>query len=201
MRIWPRAIELLENLYTDDPQYRDVEARLQDAHAAYGDQLAEQQQWCLALNEYESALSVRNQVDLAQKRNAAQVQCDQVGNLTLAPDANGVLTATGALAGTLSGTVTGTIAGEVTDPAAAAAGSATYNAGGGPAIGRILYSANDPVTGAQMAMQQVVGKDAPAQQLLQDAAQPALRADGTRLAFTTNAATWAASAPMIRIPA
>lgn len=180
---WPRAIELLENLYTDDPQYRDVEARLQDAHAAYGDQLAEQQQWCLALNEYESALSVRNQVDLAQKRNAAQVQCDQVGNLALAPDANGVLTAAGALTGTLSGTVTGTIAGEVPEPATAAAGSATYNAGGGPAIGRILYSANDPVSGAQMAMQQVVGKDAPAQQLLQDAAQPALRADGTRLAF------------------
>ena len=107
MRIGHGRSNCWKHLYTEDPQYRDVEARLQDAHAAYGDQLAEQQQWCLALNEYESALSVRNQVDLAQKRNAAQVQCDQVGNLALAPDANGDLTATGAVTGTASGTVTG----------------------------------------------------------------------------------------------
>ena len=157
---WPKAIELLETLYTEDPQYRDVEARLQDAHAAYGDQLAEQQQWCLALNEYESALSVRNQVDLAQKRNAAQIQCDQVGNLVLAPDGSGHLTATGAVTGTASGTATGAVPGEASGALAAGATSAApYNAGGGPAIGRILYSANDPVSGAQMVMQQVVGKD------------------------------------------
>ena len=181
---WPRAIELLETLYTEDPQYRDVEARLQDAHAAYGDQLAEEQQWCLALNEYESALSVRNQVDLAQKRNAAQIQCDQVGNLVLAPDGSGHLTATGAVTGTASGTITGAVPGDVSGALASGATTAApYNAGGGPAIGRILYSANDPVSGAQMVMQQVVGRDSAAQQLLQDAAQPALRADGTRLAF------------------
>ncbi|MFN8464668.1 MAG: hypothetical protein U0X20_03920 [Caldilineaceae bacterium] len=181
---WPKAIELLETLYTEDPQYRDVEARLQDAHAAYGDQLAEQQQWCLALNEYESALSVRNQVDLAQKRNAAQIQCDQVGNLVLAPDGSGHVTATGAVTGTASGTITGAVPGDASGTlAAGAASAAPYNAGGGPAIGRILYSANDPVSGAQMVMQQVVGRDSAAQQLLQEAAQPALRADGTRLAF------------------
>ena len=181
---WPRAIELLETLYTEDPQYRDVEARLQDAHAAYGDQLAEQQQWCLALNEYESALSVRNQVDLGQKRNAAQSQCDQVGNLVLAPDGSGHLTATVAVTGTAIGTATGAAPGDASGGLAAGATSAApYNAGGGPALGRILYSANDPISGAQMVMQQVVGKDSAAQQLLQDAAQPALRADGTRLAF------------------
>jgi tetratricopeptide (TPR) repeat protein len=164
---WPRAIELLETLYTEDPQYRDVEARLQDAHAAYGDQLAEQQQWCLALDEYESALSVRNQPDLAQRRSASQVQCEQAGNVVLAPDASGRMTATGVVTG----------AGAGVTPASNSA------AGGGPAVGRILFSANDTVTGAQLVMQQAVGRDAPAQQLLQDAAQPALRADGTRLVF------------------
>jgi TolB protein len=172
---WPRAIELLETLYTEDPQYRDVEARLQDAHASYGDQLVEQQQWCLALDEYESALSVRNQTDLAQKRNVTQVQCDQLGNVALGPDAGGGMTATGAVTGAVTGVVTGAVTG--------AAPASTYSTGGGPALGRILYSSNDTVTGAPLVMQQVVGRDAPAQQLLQDAAQPALRADGTRLAF------------------
>ena len=61
-------------------RYRDVEARLQAAHDAYGDQLAETGQWCLALAEYESALSVtcllytsdaadeRSSVDLGGRR-------------------------------------------------------------------------------------------------------------------------------------
>ena len=180
---WPRAIELLETLYTEDPQYRDVEARLQDAHAAYADQLAEQQQWCLALDEYESALSVRNQVDLAQKRNTAQLQCDQVGNLALGVDASGRTTTTSAVTGGVTSAVTGPVTDALAGAMTGVTPAATYNTGGGPAIGRILYSSNDTVTGGQMVMQQGVGKDAPAQQLLQDAAQPALRADGTRLAF------------------
>jgi TolB protein len=171
---WPRAIELLETLYTEDPQYRDVEARLQDAHAAFGDQLADQQQWCLALDEYEAALSVRNQADLAQKRSAAQVQCEQVGNLALDPTGSGLITATGT-------TTAGAAA--VGATAAGATAAPAFNTGGGPAIGRILYSANDPVTGSQAIWQQAVGQDGSPQQLLQEAAQPALRADGTRLAF------------------
>ena len=180
---WPRAIELLETLYTEDPQYRDVEARLQDAHASYADQLAEQQQWCLALDEYESALSVRNQVDLAQKRNTAQLQCDQVGNLALGVDASGRTTTTSAVTGGVTSAVTGPVTDAVAGAMTGVTSATAYNTGGGPAIGRILYSSNDTVTGGQMVMQQVVGKETPAQQLLQDAAQPALRADGTRLAF------------------
>jgi len=161
---WPRAIELLEGLYTDDPQYRDVEIRLQEAHDAYGDQLAGSGQWCLALDEYESALSVRNVATLAQKRDAAEVQCDQVGNLASgaqpsAPTAGGSPTTGGqALAA----------------PAAA---------GGGPAIGRILYSIKDPVAGHYDVMQQVVGRSASAQTVIPNATQPALRSDGVRMAF------------------
>ncbi len=125
---------------------------------------------------------MRNQVDLAQKRNTAQLQCNQVGNLPLAADANGALTATGTVTGPVMGAATEMATGTVTAEASGTA-AALYNAGGGPAIGRILYSANDSITGAQMVMQQATGKDAPPQLLLQDAAQPALRADGTRLAF------------------
>lgn len=163
---WPRAIELLEGLYTDDPQYRDVESRLQEAHDAYGDQLADGGQWCLALDEYESALSVRNVSTLAQKRDAAEVQCDQVGNLA----ASTTITAPGAQGPVSTGSL----------PPAAAAAVAT---GGGPAIGRILYSSKDAVAGHYDVLQQAVGRSATAQTILANATQPALRADGVRMAF------------------
>ncbi len=198
---WPRAIELLENLYTEDPQYRDVEARLQDAHAAFGDQMAEQQQWCLALNEYESALSVRNQVDLAQKRNAAQVQCDQVGNLALAPDANGVLTATGALAGTLSGTVTGTIAGEVTDPPPQQpVVLPTMPAGGRPSGASSTLRTMPfrvPRWPCNRWSEKMRRRSSCCRMLPSRPCAPMVPVSLS----TTNAATWAASAPMIQIPA
>ncbi len=168
---WPRAIELLESLYASDPQYRDVETRLQDAHGAYGDQLAETSQWCLALAEYESALSVRNVTGLAQKRDAAQVQCEQVGDL--AADAPAA-----------SGRITGTTG-------AAAPPSAAASTTGGPAIGRILYSVKDPTGGHYDVMQQGVGRGAAAQTLLPNGTQPALRADGTRMAFRNQAGNMA----------
>lgn len=158
---WPRAIELLEALYTDDPQYRDVETRLQEAHDAFGDQLTESEQWCLALDEYESALSVRNVTTLAQKRDAAQVQCDQVGDLAVATTPGAQTTATA-------------------PNAQAVAPIATT---GGPAIGHILYSTKDPVAGHYDVMRQAVGRSGAAQTIVANATQPALRADGVRMAF------------------
>ncbi len=49
---WSRAIAILETLYATDPQYRDVEQRLQDAHAAYAEQFVRGEQWCEAAAEY-----------------------------------------------------------------------------------------------------------------------------------------------------
>jgi TolB protein len=172
---WPRAIELLETLYASDPQYRDVEMRLQGAHDTYGDQLADTGQWCLALAEYESALSVNNAASLAQKRDAAQVQCEQVGDLVVAgtPAAGGRITATAGL------------------PASAPAAVAAASASGGPAIGRILYSARDVAGGHYDVMQQPVGRGVTAQTLLPNGTQPALRSDGTRLAFRNQAGNMA----------
>ena len=51
---WPRAIDLLEALYADEPDYRDVEERLQEAHTLYGNQLASAEDWCAAAAEYEA---------------------------------------------------------------------------------------------------------------------------------------------------
>jgi TolB protein len=171
---WPRAIELLETLYASDPQYRDVEARLQEAHDAYGDQLAETGQWCLALAEYESTLSVSNAATVAQKRDAAQVQCDQVGNLTL--DAGGRVTATNATTGA-----------QASSPAPVAAVSTT----GGPTIGHILYSVKDTTSSHYDVMQQAVGRGAAATTLLPNGTQPALRSDGARMAFRNQAGNMA----------
>jgi TolB protein len=164
---WPRAIELLETLYTSDPQYRDVETRLQAAHAAYGDQLAETDQWCLALAEYDSALSVSNVPALGQKRDAAQVQCEQVGDLAVGALDAGSRVTSGA---------------QASSPALPAVSTS-----GGPAIGRILYSAKDTTGSHYDVMQLAVGRSAAATTMLPNATQPALRSDGARMAFRNQA--------------
>ena len=112
---------------------------------------------------------------VAQKRDDAQVQCDQVGNLAAgALDAAGRVTATTATTGV--------------QPSAPALSAA---AGGGPAIGRIFYSAKDTTGSHYDVMQQVVGRGAAATTLLPNATQPALRSDGTRLAFRNQAGNMA----------
>jgi TolB protein len=100
---------------------------------------------------------------LAQQRDAAQARCTTTGGAE-----TGVITATGA-----------TIPG-VTPTAPVVAEATTLD---GPGIGRILYSAVDPVSLRNEILVQAVGKSTPAQLILQDAAQPAFRADGARLAF------------------
>jgi Tol biopolymer transport system component/tetratricopeptide (TPR) repeat protein len=160
---WSRSIDLLEALYVEEPQYRDVENRLQEAHMAYGDQLADDEDWCGAAEEYEAALSVLNRTDLAQKRDAADMQCRAGGTL-----------AGGATPGV-------TVRGTPTTSTAAAA--TNQSMAGGPEIGRILYSTVDTVGGRTQIMVQAVGKNTAPQQLMQNGTQPALRGDGTRLAF------------------
>ncbi|MBK8048314.1 MAG: tetratricopeptide repeat protein [Anaerolineales bacterium] len=138
---WPRAIQALEDLYAEEPQYRDVESRLQDAHTAYGDQLAGGEQWCLATEEYESALSVINNPTIATKRDAAETECAQ----------NGDLAASGGLTGT---TITSATAGSTLGlpGGAPTAASAPVTSGDttdeSPKVGTLLYSAKDINSGA-----------------------------------------------------
>jgi TolB protein len=167
---WARSIDLLETLYADDPQYRDVESRLQEAHLAYGDQLALAEEWCAAAEAYEAALSVANRADLATQRDAAALQCSQGGTL-----------AAGATPGLATpGAVTSTVA-LVNTPAPASGSQTTSN--GGPTLGRILYSATDALGGHTQVMVQIVGRNLAAQELMRDAVQPALRNDGERLVY------------------
>jgi len=163
---FPILIQRLQTLYAFDPDYRDVEDRLHTAHVRYADRLASSEDWCKAHDEYNAALMVASSPTIVTKRDAAQTQCQLAG-------AGGVTTELGEGATTALPTTalptTATLA-----PAPS---------GSGPAIGRIFYSAVDPISGRSQIMMLAVGKGATAQMILQDAAQPALRGDGDRLAF------------------
>ncbi len=166
---WPVVIQELQALYALEPDYRDVEQRLQEAHIAYADQLVDEEAWCMAQDEYNQAISVVSAPEIVARRDAAQTQCQLAAGATLDTTALAVLTpnATAEGADTESSTAT----------------SGFINAGDGPAIGRLLYSAADAVSGRSQIMVQAVGKTTPAQVLLADAVQPAMRSDGGRLVY------------------
>lgn len=161
---WALTIEELTALFNLEPDYRDVAERLQQAHAARADELAGAEDWCAAQDEYNAALSVASDADIILKRDAAQTQCRlaDVGGTTSATTARLTPGAT---------------------PAATAGSASAIASGDGPSGGRLLYSTTDPITGRSQIMSILVGKTTPAQLLLDEAVQPALRSDGTRLAF------------------
>lgn len=72
---WAVAIQLLEELYAEDVGYRDVENRLQNAYASYGDTLAEEDDWCDALDQYLAAIELDVTPGLFEKRNEARRLC------------------------------------------------------------------------------------------------------------------------------
>ena len=165
---WVRTIDALDVIYAIDDQYRDVARRLQEAHASLGDQLAVDEQWCDAVDEYTIALTSDNTADLRAKRDDARARCGLGSSV-----AANTSPATSVVRGTPEPTPTG---GSISAPAAS-------STSGGPSSGAILYSAGDPVTGRSQIMRLEVGTQKPAQLVLQDAAQPSLRSDGQRLAF------------------
>ena len=158
---WPIVIAQLQELYALEPDYRDIEQRLQEAHVGYADQLAGEAAWCAAQDEYNEAISVVSAPEIVAQRDEAQKECQLASGATPDP---AELTETAPIAAS----------------SGAAASAATT---GGPTTGRILYSAADAVSGRSQIMALTVGKTTPAQMLLQDAAQPALRSDGARLVY------------------
>lgn len=162
-----RTIALLDRLYALEPDYRDVRDRLQDAHIAYGDQYVRGEQWCLAADEYAAAATFSNQAEAGQKQRAAATQCEQFGDalIVAGDEATGV---------TLTGTVTAAVATST---------STIATATDGPGVGRLIYSSVDPVTGRNQIMAQAVGSSVAPQLLVNDGAQPTLRADGQRLVY------------------
>lgn len=172
---WPRAIELLAELYADEPDYRDVEDRLQEAHTLYGDQLVAAEDWCAAADEYAAGLLVAPSSVLNQKQLAAQTQCDLPGAVV----ARGVVTATRGAPVAAASPLPQTAGGEGVEVDT----GADTGAGAAPAIGRIFYSARDIVTGRNQIMVVAPGKGTASQSVVDEASQPAMRGDGGRLAF------------------
>ncbi len=166
---WPIVIRKLQALYALEPDYRDVEQRLQEAHIAYADQLAAEEAWCMAQDEYNQAISVVSAPEIVARRDAAQTQCQLAAGATPDPTALAMLTPEATDGGVNQGSIS--------------APPVFVDPGGGPSSGRILYSAADAMSGRSQIMLQPVGKNASAQTVLADAAQPALRNDGGRLVY------------------
>jgi len=162
---WELTIQELTALFQLEPDYRDVAQRLQQAHRARADELASDEEWCAAQDEYNAALAVVSDADLIVKREAAQAQCRLADAGSTAVPGSTARPAPGA-----------TTAAPTTNVSAVSGGE-------GLSGGRLIYSASDPFNGRSQIMAVAVGKSTPAQLLLDDAAQPALRSDGTRLAF------------------
>jgi tetratricopeptide (TPR) repeat protein len=99
---WAAAVDRLSMLYTLDPAYRDVQARLHVAYLAYGQQLAAREDWCLAALQYRRA----NELTPADATAAlAQEAADRCG---APPTAGDPTVPTGDDPGATPGATTGT---------------------------------------------------------------------------------------------
>lgn len=164
---WEKSVELLTALYTLDPQYRDVAERLQEALVLLAEDLNASGNFCDALTQLEIANSVGSSSSLptnySQLVSDTRTACSTGEAVAgLVPDATGTLSA-------------------ATTPSAATS-QVLRTPTGAPAGGRILYSARDVVDGRNLVFSQPVDGST-ATVLVEDAAQPDLRADGVRVAY------------------
>ena len=79
---WQTAVQKFSGLYQQDPNYDDVKRRLFDAHLEYGDKACKEGAWALAQREYDGALALTNDPQLAQKRAQVQTICKKLTSPT-----------------------------------------------------------------------------------------------------------------------
>ncbi len=72
---WEEAIAAFADLCAVTPNYKDVYSRLYRAHVAYGDQLAEEGEFCPAEIAYSEALRLVKDAELEAKRATAAQTC------------------------------------------------------------------------------------------------------------------------------
>ena len=72
---WDKAIELLNQIYSISPQYRNVGITLRDALERSGDAFASLQEWCPADEHYLKAANLTTSARLAQKQNDSHIKC------------------------------------------------------------------------------------------------------------------------------
>jgi tetratricopeptide (TPR) repeat protein len=72
---WALAIASLERVHAQEPGYRDVAARLGEAHRRFGEQLVAAQDWCGAEEQFAQALEFVAGGDLTLAHEQAAAQC------------------------------------------------------------------------------------------------------------------------------
>lgn len=175
---WERAITLLEELYTQEPDYRDVADRLQTARVSYGDMLVTRADWCAAAEQFTAASALAITPGLIVKRDDAQKRCD-AGDTLASGLLTGTLTANLATAGTPGATALPGTREPETTPAVVESAPPS----GALPRGRLLYSARDLTTGRNLVLLQTLGTNSASVLLQEEAMQPSLRNDGQRVVF------------------
>jgi tetratricopeptide (TPR) repeat protein len=164
-RDWSAAIQALKGLYALAPEYKDVQARLHNAHTFRAEAYVKEGDWCRAAEEYAAAVEVFPlEVDV-DKRDDATFRCQATAEAPLAtptPRVTARPSATAVVAAQITATPT---------PPVAVAG-----------IGQIAYTTYDAIR--QRYDIYVVDLSLGEAELLQElASQPAFASGGSRLAF------------------
>ncbi|MBI5301651.1 MAG: hypothetical protein HY868_05910 [Chloroflexi bacterium] len=90
---WQTAIQKFAAIYSRDPNYHDTKKQLFDAYVQYGD-IAARTSPCLAAREYDSALVLTQDAQVAQKRMNSMNQCKQIIASPPTPTATTLVTGT-----------------------------------------------------------------------------------------------------------
>ncbi len=176
---WAQTIELLEGLYVRDSSYRDVQARLQTALLAYGEELAEAGEWCEAAAQYRAAVAIESSPATIAQRNALEERCGAGRAPATLADARTTPTQAAALLVPEPADATAQPEEAISTPEPAP----TAPASSAPVSGRIVFSAVDPISGrTHVYLADAAGKT-PATILAEDGQQGAFRPDGQRFVY------------------
>lgn len=160
-RDWTATIQALKGLRALAPDYADVEMRLHNAYMLSGEDLAEQEDWCQAAEQYAEAVEVLPIEASVDRRDDARIRCQAAA-----------ATATPVSRATASASVTSTPQAQT----AASGGSKIRSSG------RIAFASYDAVR-RQHDVYLVDLAQSEAQLLRADASQPVFAPGRNRLAF------------------
>lgn len=72
---WQTAVLVLDELYSRDPQFSDVQAQLRAAHLGYAEFAEDQGAYCIAAREYEAAAALGGGEDIRRKAASTSESC------------------------------------------------------------------------------------------------------------------------------
>ncbi len=149
---WPGVIRNLQAIQERQPGFLDVDPRVRAAYEAWGDSLVRDNQWCDAVERYDTALTLGASSDITEKRELAQVSCLQppVAALDATPEPGAELT-----------------------PAVGAAPAG---------MGRLLFATFDPAPNRWTVYRLPLQGDRQPQPLAEAASQPVYTPDGNFIA-------------------